>query len=311
MPRLVLACVLLSLVLPAPAAFASRGERLRELFEARGAVAADATPLPPGTTVLRDLRYGGDPREAVDVYLPAAGTRGARPVVVMVHGGAWRIGDKASPGVVGAKAAHWLAQGAVFVSVGYRMLPGRDALAQAEDVAQALAFVQAQATQWGADSRRVVLAGHSAGAHLVALVAADPAAWRDRGVRPWLGTLVLDSAALDIESVMRRRHLPFYDAAFGASPRTWAAASPLRRLSAAAGPMLVVCSTQRRDQPCTQANAFAARATALGVRVEVLPQALSHLEVNRTLGTPGAYTAAVDRFLASLDGWKGREARNH
>jgi acetyl esterase/lipase len=298
MPRLI---ALLFCALLATPASADRGHRLRDLLGGRNDNPADATPLPPGTQVLRDVHYGRDPRQAIDVYLPPGETRTARPVIVMVHGGAWRIGDKASPGVVGAKAAHWLGRGVVFVSVAYRMLPDRDALAQADDVAAALAFVQAHAREWSADPRRVVLMGHSAGAHLAALVAADPSAWRDAGVQPWLGTVALDSAALDIEAVMHRRHMPFYDAAFGASKATWAAAAPTRRLDGDAGPLLAECSTTRRDDPCAQAQAFARRAQALGVRVEVLGQAKSHADINRTLGVPGAYTEAVDRFLASLD----------
>jgi acetyl esterase/lipase len=293
--------VLVLLLLAAAHALADRGDRLRNYLANHATTAADDTPLPPGTQVLRDVRYGADLRQALDVYLPPGPAPTARPVIVMVHGGAWRTGDKASPGVAGAKAAHWLARDLVFVSVGYRMLPERDALAQADDVAAALAFVQAHAAQWSADPRRVVLVGHSAGAHLAALVAADPTAWRAAGVQPWLGTVALDSAALDVEAVMRRRHLPFYDAAFGADPRTWEAASPLHRLAPGAAPLLAVCSTTRRDDPCAQADAFAARASTRGVRVQVLGQARSHAEINRTLGVPGAYTQAVDRFLASLD----------
>ena len=65
-------------------------------------------------------------------------------------------------------------------------------------------------------------------------------------------------------------------------------------------PFLAVCSS-RRMESCGQAEAFAAKARGFGTRVEVLPQDLSHGAINQTLGEPSAYTAAVDRFLASLD----------
>jgi hypothetical protein len=99
---------------------------------------------------------------------------------------------------------------------------------------------------------------------------------------------------------MQRRHLRLYDEAFGKDAAFWKSASPIRQLSAEAKPMLLVCSTTRPDKPCDAARAFAERATALGVRAEVSGQALSHGEINRTLGLPGAYTDTVERFMQSL-----------
>jgi hypothetical protein len=64
-------------------------------------------------------------------------------------------------------------------------------------------------------------------------------------------------------------------------------------------PMLLVCSSLRRDS-CPAANRFAARATSLGARAEVLPVAKSHAAIDADLGTAGAYTEAVDTFLRSL-----------
>ncbi len=269
---------------------------------ARGAerwAAAGQAPLPAGVVAIRNLAYGSSGEQTLDVYRPEAAGSG-RPILLMVHGGAWRIGDKDSRGVVSNKLAHWLSQGYVFVTINYRMLPELDGLEQADDVARALAFVQAHARDWGGDPSRVVLMGHSAGAHLVALLSSDPARVEAFGARPWLGTVALDSAALDLLAVMQRRHLPFYDKAFGEDPQRWRRASPLQSITSAARPLLAVCSSQRRDQPCDQAQAYAAAAAKQGVRVSVLPQDLDHAGVNRELGLPGAYTDAVDAFLRSL-----------
>lgn len=262
-----------------------------------------ADTLPAGARVLRDLAYGHAPRQTLDVLAPreAAAGRTAYPVIVMLHGGGWRFGDKASRGVVGAKATHWLPRGFLLVSVNYRMLPAHPVATQADDVARAIAHVQRHARGWGGDPARVVLMGHSAGAHLAALVSADPSRWRPLGLQPWLGTVALDGAALDVEAVMRKRHLRLLDDAFGNDPSAWPPVSPAATLRRGAPPLLAVCSTTRRDDPCAQSRSFAVRAAAVGVRAEVLPQPLSHAQVNATLGEPGAYTAAVDRFLASLD----------
>jgi len=143
--------------------------------------------------------------------------------------------------------------------------------------------------------------GHSAGAHLVALLSAAPARAYALGVKPWLGTVILDSAALDVEGVMQGRHLPLYDRAFGQEPDYWRSVCPMHQLSASAVPMLLVCSERRRDDPCAAARRFASKAESLGVRARVLPEDLSHPEINETLGLPGAYTEAVEDFMRSLD----------
>lgn len=261
-------------------------------------VAADEPSGLVSVRRLRDVAYGSDPEQRMDVYLPRQ-AEGA-PVILMVHGGAWRIGDKANPGVVENKVARWLPRGIVLVSVNYRMQNAATPLQQAEDVARALAAAQGQAASWGADPAKFILMGHSAGAHLVALLAASPQHARKFGAAPWLGTVALDTAALDVPQIMRERHLRLYDRAFGSDAASWKSASPYDQLTSGAMPMLLVCSSQRSDS-CGQASRFAARAASLGVRAETLPQPLSHAQINQQLGLESAYTAAVESFMASFD----------
>lgn len=256
-------------------------------------------PATAQVSTLKDLAYGADSAQRMDLYLPARPRKA--PVIFMVHGGAWRVGDKAMGRVVENKVACWVARGFVFVSVNYRMLPRADPLTQADDVARALAYAQDKAPSWGADPAKFILMGHSAGAHLADLLAAAPASARARGVRPWLGTVSLDSAAMDIVGIMQADHFRFYDRAFGGNPAYWKAASPYHVLTRGAPPMLLVCSTARPDASCAQARVFAAHAAELGVRVEVRGEALSHEEINETLGLPGGYTDAVETFMGSLD----------
>lgn len=248
-------------------------------------------------SVQRDIAYGTDPAQRMDVYLPQH-PHGA-PVVFMVHGGAWRIGDKASAGVIENKAARWLPKGIIVVSVNYRMLPAADPLTQANDVARALARAQGLTTSWGGDPSRFILMGHSAGAHLVALLVAAPDVVKQQGARPWLGTILLDSAALDVMQIMTSKHLRLYDQAFGTDPDYWRAASPFHRLSDRPAPLLAVCSTQR-DDACPQARIFTGKASSLGARSSVLPVDLSHREINHDLGLSSAYTDSVESFMRSL-----------
>lgn len=263
-------------------------------------VASEATAgrWPPGTNVNRDLAYGGDPAQRLDVYWLPDGAR-QKPIIVMVHGGGWMGGDKNGPRFVDNKVSRWLPRGYVFVSINYRLLPKLDGLLQANDVARALAYVQEHAGEWDGDPAKVILIGHSSGAHLVALLSAAPAHAYALGARRWLASVALDSAAFDVVKVMQKRHIRMYDYAFGDDPERWRRASPLHMLVADAVPLLAVCSTQRPDNPCDQARNYAKRASELGVAVETLPQDLSHAEIYRYLGLPGPYTARVERFMDS------------
>ena len=255
--------------------------------------------LPSDVRVLTDVAYGPAARQRMDVYLPARQVTGA-PVILMVHGGAWRLGDKGMRSVVDNKVARWVSRGFIFVSINYRLLPAANPEEQAHDVGQALALAQSRAAAWGADATKFILMGHSAGAHLVALLTASPAATLQHGARPWLGAVALDSAAFDVTQLMAGRHLPLYDRAFGKDPAFWRRVSPLHQLSAAAYPLLAVCSTRRADA-CPQAHGFERKAAALGVRVVVLEQDLSHREINQSLGLDSGYTRAVEAFMGSLD----------
>ncbi|WP_346764880.1 alpha/beta hydrolase [Caulobacter sp. 602-2] len=271
-------------------------ERMAQRLQDRKAEEArplDLQAIAPGARKL-EVRYGASAKQAIDVYVPP-GAQGA-PVLVMVHGGAWKIGDKANSGSIENKLKHWLPKGYVFVSVNYRLLPEAMAEGQAQDVAAAMRLVQARAGEWGGDPKRIVLMGHSAGAHLAALLSARP----DMVGRPWAGTVVLDSAAMKVSTVMERRHPAFYDEAFGADPAGWARVSPMDQWTRSAMPMLLVCSSQRPDKPCDEARAFADLTARSGVTTPVLPQALSHADINRTLGLPGAYTQAVDAFIGDV-----------
>ena len=306
--RAVAASIALAVVIPTiaqttgPASAPRRFERLRQLMggDLDDGTADDRGPraAPAGTRLVPDISYGPDPAQRFDVYVstrPAAGTAPA-PVIFFVHGGGWSRGDKTNGRVVEPKVAHWVDEGYVVISANYRMLPTPVAQ-QADDVAAAIAFAQAQAGLWGGDPKRFILMGHSAGAHLVALIGAGaPTATRPQ---PWRGAVLLDSAALDVPAIMNNRHLGLYDRAFGADPRQWTSLSPIAQLARATPPMLAVCSSRRRES-CGQADRFAAKANGLGGHVRVLREDLSHMEINATLGAGSDYTTQVDAFMQSV-----------
>jgi len=78
------------------------------------------------------------------------------------------------------------------------MLPEARPLEQAEDIKKALVFAQQKAPEWGGSADKFILMGHSAGAHLISLISVKSSA----GIKPWLGTIALDSAAYDVTKIM-------------------------------------------------------------------------------------------------------------
>lgn len=263
-------------------------------------VPAVADALPQGVSLQKNIAYGPDRAQKFDVYLPAHAANA--PILFMVHGGGWRHGDKDMDRVVENKVARWVPKGIIFVTANYRMDDNVTPLQEADDVAAALVKVQAMAAGWGGDPDNVILMGHSAGAHLVALINAAPGIATAKGARMWKGTISLDSGALDVPAIMNARHMRLYDEAFGKDPAAWTAASPIDRLQGATQPLLGICR-QRSADSCPQNRAFAKKANSLGGKVEVQPEPMTHGEINSELGLPGAYTDRVEAFMRGL-GWK-------
>jgi acetyl esterase/lipase len=97
---------------------------------------------------------------------------------------------------------------------------------QAGDVARAIAWVQKRAPLWPADPARLVVLGHSTGAHLGGPARRRSLARRGGRAAPWLATIVLDSATLDAVALMRAPHRPLHDRAFGVDEAVWETLSP-------------------------------------------------------------------------------------
>lgn len=268
---------------------------LRKLAMIGGFVLAASGAL--GAPSLPDVPYGPDPRHRMDVYLPEHAQNA--PVIIMVHGGGWRFGDKSNPNVWQHKVAHWTAQGLIVITVNYRLLPQAGPLEQANDVARALSYVQHKSAEWGASQQNMILMGHSAGGHLVALLSAKPTLAHMQGAKPWLGSVVLDTAALDIPKLMQISSSRLYQDAFGQDPAYWEATSPLHLLSPGAPPVLLVCST-RRVMPCPAARKFQAAVTATGGKAQTLPVDYSHRLINLALGMDSTFTRKVDDFLTEI-----------
>ncbi|MDT7836260.1 alpha/beta hydrolase [Aquabacterium sp. OR-4] len=172
-----------------------------------------------------DLRYGDGPADTVDVFVPPApagpGAPGA-PVLVFIHGGYWRALGKADHSFV---APAFVRAGAVVVVPDYALCPAVGIEHIALQMARALAWVWRHAADWGGDPSRIVVAGHSAGGHLAAMLLACrwPDLAGDLPRRLLRGALAL-SGLFDLEPI---RCTPFLQADLQLTP------AAVRRLSPA------------------------------------------------------------------------------
>jgi len=114
-----------------------------------------------------DIPYSPHGAQALDVFMPAQATDA--PVLVFIHGGYWRSLDKVDFSFV---AAPFVAAGALVVVPNYSLCPAVTVDAIALEMASALAWVQRHAADFGGDAARCVVAGHSAGGHLAAMLLA-------------------------------------------------------------------------------------------------------------------------------------------
>lgn len=125
-----------------------------------------AKSAPAADSIRKDIEYAriGERILALDLYHPGEKDQPA-PIVVWVHGGAWRSGSKSDVPV-----KRWIEQGFAIASVDYRLSPEAPFPAQVHDIKAAIRFLQSKATELQIDSQKVVIAGSSAGGHLAALV---------------------------------------------------------------------------------------------------------------------------------------------
>jgi acetyl esterase/lipase len=126
-----------------------------------------ARPAPAGVRVERDVVYAkaGERELKLDLYLPEAAGGAARPLVVWIHGGAWRAGSKEQ-----APVAALVRQGYAAASVGYRYTQEAPFPANVEDCKAAIRWLRANAGKYGIDPGRIGVWGSSAGGHLVAML---------------------------------------------------------------------------------------------------------------------------------------------
>lgn len=253
-----------------------------------------ATARARGRCVL-DLPYTArghaDPSERLDLFLPALGSETPAPVLVYLHGGYWRALDKRDQSFIASPFAD---AGALVVVPNYALCPAVSLRHIVLQTVQALAWVYRHAATHGGDPQRIVVAGHSAGGHLAAMMLA--CRWRQ--VAPDLPARLV-AGALSVSGVFELeplRHAPFLAPDLGLSRREAAALSPLH-MPAPAGPLWAVVGGDESEEFLRQNQAIR---TAWGAEAVPVCEAIPgrhHMDILADLADPGARLHQLGRAL--------------
>ncbi len=242
---------------------------------------------------------------AVDIYQPdkpsgAEGSCDGVPVLVYVHGGGWRKGDKSSN--LATKILYAQERGMVLVSVNYRLTPEVTYPVHNEDAADAVAWVGANISNYQGNPNQITLMGHSAGAAIVAAVATDERYLSESGAPPGTVDCVvsLDTEGYDVAQQVENGN-DVYLGAFGSDPSVAFDASPINHIQAGNLPRFLLV-VQDKDRRAAMSDAFADRITAAGGDATVVrAPGLDHEGVNQAVGlaVDPVVTPAITTFLRS------------
>ena len=258
--------------------------------------------------VVRDLPYVAPPqgettneRQSLDVYAPAEGEK--HPVAIWIHGGGWRRGDKRG---VQLKPAAFVERGYLFVSITYRFFPEVTIKEMTGDIAKAIRWVHDHAKEYGGDPTRLCVLGHSAGAHLAALVCTDDRYLREVKVplADIKGCVPVDVSVYDIPTRLKMTGSvdpKTYIALFGEDESMQRDYSPVAHVAAQKSiPSFLILHVASRPETKAQSELFAKTLQDAGIAAQVVSaEGKTHGTISSDLGKPDdAPTVALFQFLS-------------
>jgi arylformamidase len=261
-----------------------------------------ATPLlAADSRIQRGLPYAEpkSERRMLDVYSPSEGEK--NPIIVWIHGGGWRAGNKAG---VQNKPTAFVDKGFVFVSVNYRFVPQVNLKEMTGDIAKAIKWIHDHAKDFGGDPNTIFVAGHSAGAHLAALVCTDGRYLQAEGLTlaNIKGCIPVDTAAYDLPKrvadaggVQER-----VAEVFGKDNDSHKELSPITYVAKGKNiPPFCLLYVADRPDSTAQSKAFAKALQDAGIEATVVSgEGKTHGTINRDLGVKGDKpTETVFKFL--------------
>ncbi len=178
----------------------------------------------------KDLVYNPEKQLKLDLYQPKK-TTGPTPIVVFIHGGNWNSGSKNTYRFFAKAMAK---KGISCATIDYRLAPKAKYDGMALDAAQAVLWIKDHCAEYGLDSSKLIVAGHSAGGHLATLISNDKRYYGNLGRKdPAKGILLIDAFGLDMYAYMQKKQFEYdtnYLPTFTTDPEVWKAGSPINYL---------------------------------------------------------------------------------
>jgi arylformamidase len=190
----------------------------------------------------REIRYGGGPKETLDLFVPADPARGT---LMFIHGGYWRALDKADHAFV---APAFVAEGIAVAVINYDLCPDVTIATIVEQCRRAVTWVAREGPQHGAPPP-LVIAGHSAGGHLAAMMIATD--WRAHGFDavPFVASVSL-SGVHDLEPLVLFAH----NVDFRLDEAAARAVSPVNHLPQADVPLIIAFGERETSEFARQSQ---------------------------------------------------------
>jgi arylformamidase len=228
---------------------------------------------------VESVAYGPSPDERLDIFQPSSvGETDRRPVVVFVHGGAWRNLDLAGSSFA---AETFTAHGALYVPLGFSCMPAAGSLDRmVAQIRDAIAWVARHINEYGGDPERLYLLGHSSGGHLAGMGLVTD--WPKLYGLPadLIRGAILASGIYDLEPV----RLSYRNAMLGLDRDAEIRNSPCRNLPAHGAPLLIAHGELETAEFKRQSRAFADLwQKRFGNCREMEVQGVNHYEVIETL----------------------------
>jgi len=222
----------------------------------------------------------------------------------MVHGGAWTTGDKANENIISPKKDYFKDLSYIFISINYRLSPKYTFPDYPNDVASAIKWVSLNAANYGIDSNKIFLMGHSAGAHLASLVIMDKS--YDLGGLNLQGLILLDGAGYDIPLSLKNSNkeirTEIFEKAFTTDLETQKKASPIYQIEKNSKiPKTLILYVEKRPDSKEQSNNLYQKILETNSTAYIFGVLnTNHEEINTNLGKPNFLaTQKVTEFLKS------------
>ncbi|MBL1143188.1 MAG: alpha/beta hydrolase [Proteobacteria bacterium] len=238
----------------------------------------------------RNIFYSNEIHELknLDVYTPDNNNQNL-PVLIHIHGGGWKRGDK---NIQKQHGEFYSNHNIIFININYRLTPEVKHPGHVEDCAEAVAWVFRNIDKLGGNKDRVFISGHSAGAHLAALLGTDASYLNKYNIQlsQLAGIIPVDTASFDLLSKRNERFVrKLVNNAFGSDKAILKAASPMHHVNMNQSyPDFLIFASSKRNSAIKQSEELSRRLYETGNKARaIIVEGYNHRNMNTGMRESG------------------------